>query len=131
MRTRRGARLAVLVTLCLLIAAGALGADGTPAAQGGEPTRPAVLVFGLGDRCRYCVELKKEIAKVTQTTGDAVQFTNFLVDRDREIVRQYRVVLSPTLVFLDAGGKEVFRHQGILDAAQIQERLVALKLWGE
>ena len=39
------------------------------------------------------------------------------------------MVLSPTLVFLDASGAEVFRHQGLMDVAQIQEKLEAFKLW--
>lgn len=95
----------------------------------GEPARPTVLVFGLGSRCRYCVQLKKEIESVTQTTGDAVRFREYLVNRDQEMVHTYRILLSPTLIFLDAGGAEVFRHQGVLDAAQIRERLIALKFW--
>lgn len=114
-------RFAAAVAFCLVVAAGALA----------EAARPTVLVFGLGTRCRYCVQLKKEIAVVTRTTGDAVRFTDILVDKDQELVRKYRVVLSPTLVFLDAGGTEVFRHQGMLDAAQLKERLVALKFWGQ
>lgn len=130
MNATQGRRLAATATLCFLLAAGAPAAAGEPATDGGEPARPTVLVFGLGNRCWYCVQLKKEIATVTQTTGDAVRFREFLVNSDLEMVRKYRVLLSPTLVFLDAGGAEVFRYQGALDAAQILERLIALKFWG-
>ena len=130
MNATRTRSLTAVLTLCALLAAGALSAAERPPADGSGSPRPAVLVFGLGSRCRYCVQLKQEIAKVTQITGDAVQFKDYRVDRDQEMVRKYRVVLSPTLVFLDAGGTEVFRHQGLLDAAQIRERLVALRFWG-
>jgi thioredoxin-related protein len=68
---------------------------------------------------------------VVEVTGDAVRFVDYRVDleRDRETIARYQVVLSPTLVFLDAAGAEVFRHQGLMDAAQIQEKLAAFKLW--
>lgn len=120
--------LAVAV-LCSFLPAGFGAATGDPRPATAEVAVPTVLVFGLGARCRYCVELKKEIAKVTAETGDAVRFRDFLVDQDKAMVQRYRVMLSPTLVFLDAGGAELFRHQGILDAAQIKARLVTLGFW--
>lgn len=120
---------ATLTTLCLLLAAVAPAVVGSAPGAGAELRAPTVLVFGLGSRCRYCVELKKQIGQVTAETGDAVRFQDIRVDQDRVMVERYRVVLSPTLVFLDAAGAEVFRHQGILDAAQIRARLVALGFW--
>ena len=120
--------LAVLVALCLL--AGVPAVAGSPESSDGAALgKPTVLVFGLGSRCRYCVQLKKEIGQVTEETGDAVQFHDIRVDRDKEAVQAYRILTSPTLVFLDANGNEVFRHQGILDAAQLLERLVGLGFW--
>lgn len=121
---------AVFFALLLLLLNGGCspGIGGGPANEG-EIGTPTVLVFGLGSRCRYCVELKQEIGRVTEKTGDAVQFRDILVDRERAMVQQYRVLLSPTLVFLDAAGTEVFRHQGLLDAEQILERLASLELW--
>jgi thioredoxin-related protein len=113
----------------LLLAAGAARAATDPDPGQAEPARPRVLVFGLGERCRYCVQLKQEIAKVIEVTGEAVKFVDYRVDLDREMVAKHQVILSPTLVFLDAAGAEVFRYQGLMDAAQIQEKLVALMLW--
>lgn len=131
MDVRTTRRLAAALTLCVLIVAGGAAlAAGKPSEERGDAAAPTVLVFGLGSRCRYCVQLKQEIAKVTQVTGDAVRFEDYRVDRDRDMVQRYRVLLSPTLVFLDASGSEVFRHQGLMDAGQIREKLVALKLWG-
>lgn len=121
-----------LVLGLLLLDAGAAPAAGESAAGQQGPATPRVLVFGLGERCRYCMQLKREIAKVIEVTGDAVKFADYRVDleRDRDMVARHRVMLSPTLVFLDASGAEVFRQQGLMDAAQIQETLVAFKLWG-
>jgi len=120
---------AVLLLLSLLLSFGVGTAAGSGPAETGEVGKPTVLVFGLGSRCRFCVELKKEIGRVTEETGDAVRFRDILVDHDKVMVQQYRVVLSPTLVFLDAAGTEVFRHQGILNAQQILEKLAALEFW--
>ncbi|MDW7712266.1 MAG: thioredoxin family protein [Deferrisomatales bacterium] len=129
----RPTKLAAAAALLLALAAAAgCRTEGGP--QAGPSTapeigRPTVLVFGLGPRCRYCVELKEEIGRVTEQTGDAVIFRDIRVDRDTAEVRAYRVVLSPTLVFLDAGGVEVSRHQGLLDARQLLERLADLGFW--
>ena len=119
---------AVLVALCLLAGIPAV-ASSPESADGAAPGKPTVLVFGLGSRCRYCVQLKKEIGQVTRETGDAVGFHDIRVDRDKDAVQAYRILTSPTLIFLDANGDEVFRHQGILNAAQLLERLVGLGFW--
>lgn len=132
MNVGRTRHLTAALTLAVLLhSAVTAWAAGEPGAGQGGAVQPTVLVFGLGERCRYCVQLKQEIAKVTEFTGDAVRFVNYRVDleRDREVIARYRVVLSPTLVFLDASGAEVFRRQGFMDAAQIQGKLAALKLW--
>jgi thioredoxin-related protein len=118
-----------LILLVPLLAAGVALAAGEPGTGQAQPAGPRVLVFGLGERCRYCVQLKQEIAKVVAVTGDTVKFVDYRVDLDREMVARHNVVLSPTLVFIDSSGTEVFRHQGLLDAAQIQEKLVELRLW--
>ena len=114
--------------LCLALVA-AMPAPGQASAYQDALGKPTVLVFGLGPRCRYCVQLKKEIGRVTEETGDAIVFRDILVDQDKASVQRYRVLLSPTLVFLDATGAEAGRHQGILDAQQILERLAAFRLW--
>lgn len=121
-------RSALLALLLVLGADCGRASEKAPAqvAQAGVPT---VLVFGLGPRCRYCVALKKEIDRVTEQTGAGVRFRDILVDRDKAMVRKHRILLSPTLVFLDAAGTEVHRHQGMLDAEQILERLAAHGLW--
>ncbi|MDF1554609.1 MAG: thioredoxin family protein [Deferrisomatales bacterium] len=119
---------ASLVPLCLFVGTAALAAS-PESPNGAVLGKPTVLVFGLGSRCRYCVQLKEEIRQVTHETGDSVQFHDIRVDRDKDTVQAYRVLTSPTLVFLDAKGAEVFRHQGILDAAQLLERLVGLGFW--
>lgn len=121
--------LAALAVLCLVLGADCGFASEKGPADAAEVGRPTVLVFGLGPRCRYCVELKKEIDRVTDETGEAVRFRDILVDRDKAMVQKYRVLLSPTLVFLDAAGSEVHRHQGLLNAQQILERLATLGLW--
>lgn len=123
-------RIATLFFLLLCLApAAAMPAAGQAPAHQDALGKPTVLVFGLGPRCRYCVQLKKEIGRVTEETGDAIAFRDVLVDQDKILVQRYRILLSPTLVFLDPTGAEAGRHQGILDAQQILERLVAFRLW--
>ena len=127
MKVRIAMAAAVLLLLVLNPDAGT--AAGSEPADTGELSKPTVLVFGLGSKCRYCVQLKGEIDLVTEKTGDAVLFQTILVNHNRIMAQRYRILLSPTLVFLDGAGTEVFRHQGILNNKQILERLIALEFW--
>ena len=108
----------VAILVCVL--------GGSVTAAAGTPT---VLVFGLGERCNYCVELKKDIGRVKEKVGGAVRFQDVRVDQEFEMVKKHKVLLSPTLIFFDPTGAEVLRHQGILDDEQILEKLATHKLW--
>jgi thioredoxin 1 len=50
------------------------------------------------------------------------------VDKEKPLFEQYKIMLIPTQVFLDASGKEVDRHIGPLPKEEVLKKLKELKL---
>ena len=49
------------------------------------------------------------------------------VDKEKPLFEQYKIMLIPTQVFLDAAGKEVDRHIGALSKEEVIKKLKELK----
>ncbi|MDD2898316.1 MAG: thioredoxin family protein [Desulfuromonadaceae bacterium] len=89
--------------------------------------KPTVADFGA----RTCIPCKKmaPILEVLnrELKGKAnVTFTD--VWAAPELAREYRVQMIPTQIFFDANGKEVKRHMGFIDKADILKELRAAGL---
>ena len=91
--------------------------------------RPAVYEFGAG-YCISCKEMEKVMAELKTTLGDKVEFRMVYADKEKDLFQQYKVMLIPTQVFLNAEGKEVDRHMGALTKEQVLAKLKELKLIG-
>jgi thioredoxin 1 len=57
-----------------------------------------------------------------------VEFRLVYADEEKDLFRQYRIMLVPTQVFLDAEGKEVERHVGALTKEEALKKLKELNL---
>jgi thioredoxin 1 len=97
-------------------------------AQGGVPAtgKPALYEFGAG-YCVSCKDMEKVMAELKTTHSDQVEFRMVYVDKEKELFQQYKVMLIPTQVFLDAQGKEVDRHMGALTKEEVLKKLKELK----
>jgi thioredoxin 1 len=118
-----------LSTLLLVVVTGFMGWSIGPAWSQSQPTaksRPAIYDFGSG-RCLTCREMEKILDAVKGQYGDQVEVRLIYVDRDKDLARQYKVVLIPTQVFVDASGQEVFRHMGLFPKDELVKKLQALK----
>jgi thioredoxin 1 len=98
-------------------------------AQGAAPAtgKPALYEFGAG-YCASCKEMAKVMAELTATHSDRVEFRMVYVDKDKPLFEQYKIILIPTQVFIDASGKEVDRHMGPLSKEEVLKKLRDLKL---
>ena len=89
--------------------------------------RPTVADFGA----RSCIPCKKmapilaELEHELKGRGN-VLFTD--VREDGDLARLYRIQMIPTQIFFDAKGKEVKRHMGFMDKADIVKELKAAGL---
>jgi thioredoxin 1 len=87
---------------------------------------PTILEF---DR-KLCPDCRRgEIIIQGVKSGYPGQFTvrQLYIDEQAPMFRQYRVAIVPTQVFLDPGGREVFRHQGVFPREQLVQKLRELK----
>jgi thioredoxin 1 len=97
-------------------------------AQGSAPAKgkPALYEFGAG-YCVSCKEMAKIMVELTTSHSDQVEFRMVYVDKEKPLFEQYKIMLIPTQVFLDASGKEVDRHIGALPKEEVVKKLKELK----
>jgi thioredoxin 1 len=118
-----------LSTLLLVVVPGFIGWSTGPAWSQSQPpakSRPAIYDFGSG-RCLSCREMEKILDAVKGQYGQQVEVRLIYVDRDKDLARQYKVMLIPTQVFVDASGQEVFRHLGLFPKDELVKKLQELK----
>jgi thioredoxin 1 len=88
--------------------------------------KPALYEFGAG-YCYSCKEMEKIMAELKTSHSDQVEFRMVYVDKEEPLFKQYKIMLIPTQVFLDASGKEVDRHIGPLSKKEVLQKLRDLK----
>lgn len=92
-----------------------------------KPVRPAVYEFGAKS-CLPCIQMQKVMAELKASHGHLVEFRMVYVDEHKDLFPQYKIMLIPTQVFMDASGKEVDRHIGPLTKEELLQKLKELKL---
>ena len=79
---------------------------------------PILLEFGRG----WCIPCKY-MKPILVETGAAYQgkaiVTTVDMDANKDLVRDFRIRMMPTQVFLAPDGKEFFRHEGVMERNQI------------
>lgn len=119
--SRRGLGPLFIVGLIFLLAGPAWGQSRPPA-----QSRPILYDFGA-DNCSSCIQMKKILQAVQARYGSQVDVRLIYVQKDRDLARRYKVMLIPTQVFVDASGKEVFRHLGLFPQDKLVKKLQELK----
>lgn len=88
--------------------------------------RPLVTFVELGSvNCIPCRQMQPVMKAVEKKYGDQVKvvFYDVWKPEQRKYAEQYGIRLIPTQVFLDATGKEFFRHEGFYPEAEIGKLL--------
>ncbi|MBI4642895.1 MAG: hypothetical protein HY743_04010 [Deltaproteobacteria bacterium] len=109
----------------ILMAALFLTFQALPAWSQGSPP-PQVYEFGAG-YCFSCKEMEKVMAALKPAYSDQVEFRMVYADKEKDLFNQYKIMLIPTQVFLDASGKEAGRHIGPLTKEEVIQKLKELK----
>ena len=118
-----------LSTLLLVVTTGFIGWLTGPAwSQASAPpnSRPAIYDFGSG-RCLNCRKMEKILEAVKGQYSQQVEVRLIYVDRDKDLASRYKIMLIPTQVFVDASGREVFRHLGLFPKDELVKKLQELK----
>lgn len=109
--------------LGLLVAHPFLGQAQTSAPA---PGRPALYEFGAG-YCFSCKEMEKIMQELKGKYGEQLEVRLVYADKEKDLFKQYQILMIPTQVFLDAAGKEVERHIGPLSRDEVLKKLRDLK----
>jgi thioredoxin 1 len=122
-------RHAVVGSVCLVAGFLMVGQPLPTLAQAAAPAtgKPTLYEFGAG-YCASCKEMAIIMAELTKSHSDQVEFRMVYVDKEEPLFKQYKIMLIPTQVFLDASGKEVDRHVGALTKEEVLKKLKELKL---
>ena len=89
--------------------------------------KPSIVDFGA----RTCIPCKKMAPILEELNRELTSKANVLfvdVWKDNSIGGRYRIQMIPTQIFFDAKGKEVKRHMGFMDKADILKELKAAGL---
>ncbi len=73
--------------------------------------------------CIPCKKMQPVMASIEKKYAGQVKITFHDVWKDEAPAKKYGIDLIPTQVFLDAGGKELMRHQGFFPEEDIDKFL--------
>ncbi len=76
--------------------------------------------------CPRCQSTKPILDKVTQTYAGSALIVPVDVEVNKNLVRDFRIRLIPTQIFLMPDQSEFLRHEGILQEQQISEILTKM-----
>ncbi len=89
-------------------------------------TKPKVTFIELGSiNCIPCKAMQPVMKAIEAKYGEQVKVTFYDVwtDEQKPYAQKYGIKLIPTQVFLDANGKEFFRHEGFYPEEEIHKLL--------
>ncbi len=139
------ALVAVLVAIALIVAAKTMKTDTgqdepdaiavAPAPDAAAPADdegklPALLELGSVG-CKACKQMEPIIAALTEELRGKVDVSFTDVVKHPEVAKQYEITTIPTQVFIDADGKELFRHIGVFEKEEILAKLKELGMLKE
>ena len=87
--------------------------------------KPTVADFGA----RSCIPCKRMAPILEELNNELKGKANVLfsdLNESRDVANPYRIQMMPTQIFFDAKGKEVKRHIGFMDKADILKELKAV-----
>jgi thioredoxin 1 len=96
-------------------------------AQSAAPAqgKPALYDFGRS-MCIPCKEMEKILGSIKGKYGSQIEVRLVMAEKDEAMFKEYKIMLIPTQVFLDASGKEVFRHVGLYPENELVTKLKEL-----
>lgn len=82
---------------------------------------PKMWDFG-SENCIPCKTMKQILNPMIADYKGKVDIRIINVYEDKELTKQFKIVTIPTQVFIDAAGKELFRHIGVYPRDSIEAR---------
>ena len=83
---------------------------------------PTILVNFFTSWCVTCNVLKPELEKFSADISHSYPIVDVNLDRESHIIAKFHITTMPTLI-LFKGGKEVWRHVGMINAGQLSREI--------
>ncbi|MDK9700645.1 MAG: thioredoxin family protein [bacterium] len=126
-------RIVILAAIFIAIVGNGYCEENTPLQTAKQPAAdtvnkqlPIVTFVELGSvNCIPCKQMQPVMKAIEAKYGEQVKviFYDVWKDDQKKYSKQYNVRLIPTQVFLDASGKEFFRHEGFYSEKEIDKLL--------
>ena len=84
--------------------------------------KPVLVDFG-SNKCIPCRQIRPILKAIEKEHDGKAHVLIIDVFENRELGREYRIQLIPTLVFFNRSGKEVFRRSGTWDKNSIVQKM--------
>jgi len=84
--------------------------------------KPLLVDFGANS-CLPCRQIRPILKEIKEEYAGKANILIIDVYKFKELAREYKVQLIPTLIFFDKDGQEVFRHLGAWDKDSIKNKL--------
>ncbi|MDI1248050.1 MAG: thioredoxin family protein [Lacunisphaera sp.] len=111
MKPIRALRSLLIPLACLLALAAGLRAADNPATADSKPALPRLVDLGA-DKCIPCKMMAPILGELEKDYAGQLEVVFLDVWKKREEGSRYNIRVIPTQIFFDAGGKELFRHEG-------------------
>ncbi|HPN35546.1 MAG TPA: thioredoxin family protein [bacterium] len=103
------------------------GGSSDSVAQGKKDSSQVKVTFvELGSvNCIPCKAMQPVMKAIEDKYGDQIKIVFYDVWKpdQKKYAQQYKIRLIPTQIFLDAKGREIFRHEGFFPEAEIDKLL--------
>lgn len=83
---------------------------------------PVLLDF-TGAKCKACKIMKARLEKIVKEFNGKVRIVTVDVNKEKDLTKEFKIMIVPTLVFINREGKEVVRFSG-----EMEERALKAKL---
>lgn len=128
--TRHNLFLAILCSLSFLLPAGSAIGQSAPAKKQAKsdqhPAAPLITFIELGSvNCIPCRQMQPVMASIGKKYEKQIKvvFYDVWKPETRHYANTYGIRVIPTQVFLNQGGKEIYRHEGFFPEAEIDKLL--------
>jgi thiol-disulfide isomerase/thioredoxin len=82
-----------------------------------------VLFDFTGASCKSCLVMKQRLESVAKNVQGSARVVIIDVNSQKEYSKKFKIMLIPTLVFIDIEGNEVDRHVGEMEAQTVISQL--------
>ncbi len=118
---KAGGGLFLMVAILACQVAAALGQGFPP-----PPGKPAIIEFAR-PACPVCRAMEKILLDIKARYRDRLEIHFAYIEPDEYLFKKFGITIVPTQVFLDAAGREVYRHEGLFPEEELTRKLRELQ----